>query len=212
LVARICQLVFLWLVFGAWTTIGINFRASSGYVSDGANETYCLGQSTDAYPTVRGGATFGWGASYDNGRDRDNAVDRRLAGVNYRANDGGQSTFTLDLPATGTYTVCLALGDATNSTGYNYAEVLDNVTSKFVVDDTDGTAIANYDDANGTNHTAAAWPGSQTCRSVTFASTTFNLKLGSPTVQSGSSLLAHISVSQASTSNPFSVLQALGAL
>ncbi len=186
--------LFLVTNANAWTEIGINFRASSGYVTDGTDETYCLGQSTDAYPTTRGGATFGWGAAYDNGRDRDNALDRRLAGINYHANDGNQSTFTLDLPSAGDYTICLAVGDGTNSSGYQYVQVLDNVTSKIVVDDTDGTASANFDDATGTNHTAANWPSSQTCTTVTFASTTLNLKLGSPSAQAGSSAIAHLKV------------------
>lgn len=89
------------------SSIGINFRATSGYVTDGAGETYCTG--FDTYPTTRGGWTFGWESSTANGLDRNAGGDARLAGICYVLSNA--PTFRLDLPATGSYNVRAALGD-----------------------------------------------------------------------------------------------------
>ena len=176
--------------------VGINFRATSGFVTDGANETYCLGDS-DAYPITRGGVTFGWDGSYDLGRDRDAAIDRRLAGVNQKNNNGVKATFRLDLPATGNYTIRLALGDTSNDQGDLRCEVLDDTTSKFTVADADGTLQDHYDDAAGTDRTEAAWPGSNTAQTgVNFATTILKVKLGTSASSVGSSCITHLYVEQ----------------
>ena len=44
-------------------------------------------------------------------RDRSTTVDPRLAGINYAFN-GTPATFSVDLPASGTYNLSLAMGDA----------------------------------------------------------------------------------------------------
>lgn len=177
-----------------WTEAGFNFRDTSGFVTDGAGETYVLG-NPDAYPVTRGGFTFGWSTTVaDMSRDRDNSVDRRLAGVNKATNDGTQAVFQVDLSATGTYVVCIAVGDAVFDSGYEYFKVLDNSTVKFTVDDTDGLLAPNFDDANGTEWSASAWPASNTCQTITFASTTFKLVIGSPGAQAGSTEIAHVRI------------------
>jgi hypothetical protein len=150
--------------------IGINFRGTSGYVADGANETYCL---ADAYPTTRDGATFGW-LSAVSATDRNNALDRRLAGINF--NGAGPDDFRLDLPSTGAITIHVALGDAGASHTDNKVEIFDNVTSKFAI----GPHPTNGDvaiwDAADVELTAAAWPGSEAGRNETFATTTLILR------------------------------------
>ena len=55
---------------------------------------------------------FGWtNVTLVQARDRNNQIDPRLAGMNF-ANNGSPATFYVDLPASGTYNVSLALGDA----------------------------------------------------------------------------------------------------
>ena len=154
------------------------------------------GVQTCALPDL--GFTFGWvtTAPPDGTRDRDNALDRRLAGVAQVENTGTQYTFQLDLPSTGASTVRLALGDAGGGQGYQAVQVLDNATAFITITDTDGTTGSEYDDAAGTNRTAAAWPGSNTSVARTFGSTQLKVVLGSAAIQAGSSTLAHLFVSQ----------------
>lgn len=172
--------------------IGINFRATSGYVTDGTDETYCIG---DNYPTTRGGATFGWTSALSDGtRDRNSGIDRRLAGFNSQANNGTQKTFQLDLPQAGDYTIGLAIGEDSFDQIYQYVQVKDNTTTLFTIDDTNGTTAGHFLDANGTDHLTANWPSSQTTRSVTMSSTTLNVIIGSPTSQTNQSTIAHLFV------------------
>lgn len=204
---RFLVLLFCWLSLGAWTELGFNFRDSSGYVTDDPSETYVLGETTS---TTRGGATFQWDSCPDCRRNRDSGVDRRLAGVNQRSNVGTQITWTLTIDP-GTYTVCLALGDATNDQAYQRVDIYDDASLLFSVVDTDGTTAANFDDANGTNRSAAAWPGSHACKTgQVFASTSMKLKLGSTTAQSASSTIAHFYMGLEGASDNLPILQAIG--
>lgn len=190
-------LVLLPTLAHAWTTAEFNFRATSGYVADGTDETYVTG---DTYPTTRATFTFGWTTSLSDGtRDRDNSVDRRLAGVNKTANTS-QKDFKVDLPATGNYTICLALGDATNdyTTGPQYVQILDNTTPLFTINDTGGTVGGHFDDATGVDRTSAAWPGSNACRVETFTTTTLILRLGDGSGADQSSI-AHLSITAGGT-------------
>lgn len=184
-------------------SVGINFRATSGYVTDGAGETYCLGQN-DIYPTTRGGYTFGWDsdALITGQLNRDNAIDVRLAGINYRSNDGTQTTFRLNFGTSGSKNVRIALGDAGGAQGYQYLRVLDSdgTTVLLTIDDTNGTASANFDDATpgaGTSYSAANWPGSNSPQAITLSGTAVYVKIGSPTSQSGSTTLAHFYIEDA---------------
>lgn len=90
---------------------GVAFRQSGPYVTDGANDTFSLGE---AFPIAR--APFeelGWNAnSSADTRNRSNAVDPRLAGVIFALNSGPLKTFTLKLKdGPGTYRVRSAIGD-----------------------------------------------------------------------------------------------------
>ena len=87
-----------------------DFRNTSTYVTDPPGDTYVL--PTTKYPTTVNGATFGWTTpALVGGRDRSTTVDPRLAGMDY-ANNGSPATFYVDLPAPGTYSLSLAMGDA----------------------------------------------------------------------------------------------------
>lgn len=173
---------------------GFNFRATAGYVTDGGGETYCLGEP-EAYPTTRSGSTFGWSGlvSGDAEVNRNAGNDRRLAGINYKANDGTQATFRLDLPAPGTYRIRLALGD-TVLQGDQYVQIRDGGSAVLTINDTTGTAAGTWDDATGTAYNNANWPGSNTSVNVAFTGTILNMVIGTPTAQSDSSTIAHLFV------------------
>jgi len=181
--------------------IGLNFRSTSTFVTDGANETYVL--FADNYPTTRGGATFGWSAGFLTGAaDRDAGADRRLAGINYKGQSGAsQSTFRLDLPNVGMYRISLALGD-TGAQAYQYAQLKDGATIITTIDDPGGTVAGHYDDANGIDWSAAAWPGSNTVFTYTFNGTVAFIIIGAPDVQSGFSTLAHVALQEVSLAIP----------
>lgn len=178
----------------AWTEIGINFRDSGGFVTDGANETYCT--DADTFPTTRGGADFGWGSALsDGGRDRDSGVDRRFAGMNYTANTS-QATFTLTLPSAGSYTVCVALGDeGGDHVNQYYWRLLDNATVLTTVSDADGTEFGKYDDATGVERTTANWVANNVCVTHTFATTSLKFLLGDGS-SGGITPIAHMKVTQ----------------
>ena len=179
----------------AWDK-GFNFRATDTFVTDGTDETYVRGYS-DEYPITRNGATFGWGATPDVFQaNRDSTVDRRLAGINYLSNDGVKGTFRVDLTATGDYTLRFALGDTASGQQYQYAQFRDNTTAFATIDDTNGTAVDNYDDATGVNRTEANWPSQNATLSRTFASTILNVIMGPPSAQLNSTTFAHLFVSQ----------------
>ena len=80
------------------SVVGINFRATAGFVTDGAGETYSLGE---AYPVTRGGQTFGFDANITaDARDRGGTSVNKLAGKVAAPS----RTFRWDLPSTGSHT------------------------------------------------------------------------------------------------------------
>ena len=169
---------------------GFNFRATSGFVVDGAGETYDLGL---VYPVTRGGFTFGWDTDISAwARDRDNGVDRRLAGcAGWPNGTGTQKTWQLDLPATGTYNLRLALGDTGSAQYDQYLKILDNTTTLLTIDDVGGTEQDHFDDATGVDRAEADWPGANAASEQTFSSTTLKIVIGTPTVADNTSTPAH---------------------
>lgn len=159
--------------------VGINFRATAGFVTDGAGETYCI---NDSYPTTRGGATFGWDTGISI-RDRDAGADRRLAGLN--RGDAGGETFRLDLPAVGTYDVHVALGDASFSVGTGF-DLKDGTT---VFASVTGVTSGGGAFKDGTNTERATWPTQEVAVTRTFTSTILRI-----TVTSAVSGIAHVRV------------------
>lgn len=95
------------------TIAKLNFRLTSGYVTDGAGETYVLG--TDAHPTTRGGVTFGYvdvGGGAPVAGDRSTSYGSRFAGrINYKRDS---NTFRVDL-ANGAYDLRASMGAVTAS-------------------------------------------------------------------------------------------------
>lgn len=204
-------LLLLCILFSlcGWTEKGFNFRSTSGYVSDGAGETYVLGETSS---TTRDGATWIWSACADCKRDRDSGIDRRLAGFNGKTNDGTQSSWTLTLSQTGTYTVCIAMGDASFDQIYQRADIYDDSTLKFSIVDTNGTTGGSFTDTTGTTYSAATFFANWTCQTgVEFASTTFKIMLGATSAQANQSTLSHVYIElEADAVNAFPTLEALG--
>lgn len=166
---------------------GINFRASSAYVTDGTGETYSLGE---AYPTTRGGLTFGWSANRTGtARDRGNSgYDRRLAGTVFSANST-PTDFRIDLPSTGTAQIRLAIGDLASSQ-LNRLQLLDGATVFATL--SGDTTSTQFIDATGVIRTDVQWPANNVALSHTFTTTTFIVRVGDG-VTSANSAIAHAS-------------------
>lgn len=176
---------------------GLNFRRSSGYVTDPAGTTYV--QDNDDYPTSRGGWTFGYTNDLptDNDRDRDSGIDARLAGVHFYTNNdtgGSAKSFRIDLDNTGNHDVHIASGDAT-AAQTQYWHVKDNTTS--LIDETDGTSTpsADWEDATGTVRTSASdWVTNETAETHNFSSTIFVLEIGGDHSSATNTTISHVRV------------------
>lgn len=190
------------------TVSGINFRGSSGFVTDPANCTYC---AIDMYPTTRGGVTFGWlSVSNVAAADRSAAVDARLAGINYVSNSSASPmTCRVDLPSAGTYAINLAIGDQAAASHPQYVQLKDGATSLFTMSGV--TSAGNsFRDASGAQWSAAAWPGSNVSATITMAGTNLSIIVGSATSQSDASVLAHIFWALAASGPPLFLSESLG--
>jgi hypothetical protein len=176
-------------------TYGFNFRQSSGFVTDGANDTYVT--AGDNYPVTRNGITFGWSVALGQDRDRNSGVDARLAGVSY-PDSGGTATFRVDLPATGTYLVTLALGDEAFANGSGAAvTVKDNATDVITLTGLTPGAAEFYD-ATGVKRTSVAdWVSNNAASSETFASTTLLVVLNPGSAVATTTPIAHLSITDA---------------
>lgn len=185
-----------------------NFRQTSGYCTDGTDETYVIG---DSYPTTRNSVTFGWTTVYgDRLRNRDATKCSRHAGVNLTDN-GSVQTFRVDLPSTGTYRIRVAYGSATTGDTHYY-KIRDDSTALRTC--TAVTTTANqYGDANCTVRTSHTdWDSNNTAYEGSFSSQILIIQSAPDSALGGSSQLAHVSVEQVSTTSYLPVLQAIGAI
>ena len=173
---------------------GFNFRASSGYVTDGANTTYSIGE---VYPITRNSVTFGWDIDRtDSSRDRTTGNDARLAGIVFAANTSGSQThnFRVDLAATGTCTIRLGAGDGGTNQRVDL-ELLDNTTVFATVANNIAVGSNSFLDATGTSYSAANWPGSNSTISHTFTSTILFVRLAGLSATTDSSVIAPLFLS-----------------
>lgn len=172
----VCLLGFGTEALGA--SYGWNFRSTQPFVTDPAGSTYVIdvgGGFASQYPTTRNGITFGWTVQPGNLRDRNAALDPRLAGIHFSTS--GSGTFRVDLPNTGTWTVDLALGDPGGGATALQSTIYDNVTARTTIGPID-TSSGQFVDAAGTTHaSAAAWVASHQTINVNFTTTTFFITL-----------------------------------
>jgi uncharacterized membrane protein len=157
--------------------IGFDFRASSNYVTDPPGDTYVL--SSTAYPTTFNGTNYGWvDTTKVQGRDRSTQVDPRLAGMNYAMN-GHPGTFYVDLPASGTYSLSLAMGDE----GYPACSVECQIQfldgSTVVANITGGPINLGYFyDAQDNLWSAANWPSHNLTQQVAISGSRLTVVVG----------------------------------
>jgi hypothetical protein len=101
-VLSFCKLASILLLFtsldaAAQWQQGFDFRNTADFVRDPPSATCVL--PTTAHPTTMNGVTYGWVNNTPvQGRDRDDSLDPRLAGINFVSN-GSQATFCVDLPS-----------------------------------------------------------------------------------------------------------------
>lgn len=170
---------------------GFNFRLSSGYVTDGTDQTYVL--PTDAYPVTRNGVTFGWDVAPGAGfaADRSTGVDVRLAGVAFQ--NGVNTKFRVDLPDTGQYVTHLAVGDVSGGgLGTQVVEVLDNATSRFSLTGRTYNVANQFYDATDVARTEATWPGNEVGHTDHFDSVIHNTYITDTSYW----VIAHLSITK----------------
>ena len=173
-------------------TLGINFRATAGFVTDLHGEAAALPNSR--YPTTRGGLTFGWTAGAPDSRDRDATTDPRLAGFAFVSNEKAPATFTLDLPAPGAYEIAIAMGDPENdqcSLGCKL-EIRDGDKTLFVL--TPKGTKKGFVDAQGHDWTPEQWPAKNQPRRVTFTGKQLVMVLGAANGKSEYTPVTHLAV------------------
>jgi hypothetical protein len=174
--------------------VGFDFRATQAYVTDPASDTYVLGAGT-RYPTLRNGISFGWTTAAASTRDRSTSVDKRLAGVNFVAGNVAPGVFQIDLPGPGTYTITLAMGDATSQQANCKVEFKDGGTSLFTVS-ASSLVAGSFADSNGHIWSSAQWPASNTTRQVTVTGSSLTMYVGANNGNSGATTVAFVGVSQ----------------
>lgn len=192
--------LFPFLLHAQWK-VGLNFRATSGYVTDGADEVYVLGETVSTTRKTLNGneITFQW--DMVSTADRSTSYDVRLAGLNFQSNNGTQRTLTITLPAAGTYNIRLSMGDALANQANQWLRVLDNASTLFTIDKhgVAHTGAAYFWDAAGTDRSAAAWPGSNTSVQHAFATTTCKVVIGDTVSSYDSTTLTHFYLEQVVT-------------
>ena len=190
----------------SWTVEkGWNFRDTSGYVTDGANETY-VRMEQDTYPITRsvGGdsVTFGWESTITGAsRDRNSSNPARLAGINFLRHEEAPAelVFRIDLPATGIYRIRAALGDYSFAqTGY--AEVRD--TNSLLLSVGADAALGGADhylDIRGTEfNSAALWVSGNDTSDLTFGTTILRFAILKPALDG--SVITHLGVQSLASS------------
>jgi hypothetical protein len=192
--------------------IGWDCRESAGYITDPSYGVPCLAETyphtytnTDGYSTNAGWDTAPGPQNLAAGNDP------RIAGSNYKANDGNPIIFTVDLasgsaPGAGDYMVDLAVGDATAERRAGF-KVLDNGTTK--LDGTNGgsgytTAAGHFIDATLADVAASTtWTGTPV--SIIFGTTTAQFGMGY--ISGGNySLLAHFRLTLEEAPPPMDLL------
>ncbi len=181
--------------------LGINFRTTSGFVTDSAGQTYCI---DDAYPTTRGGFTFGIVSGGGNTRDRNSGSDVRLAGIQFTGNASGgtPAVFRLDLPSSGSYDIYAAFGDFNNGQHID-AEIGDNGSYTTIASNVNTVGGQEFVDATGTLRTSVSdWVSNNAKLTKAFSSTVLQIRLGGLSANTDSSCIAHLRVVSVGGSSP----------
>lgn len=155
---------------------GIDFRGSSGYVTDPTNCIYEIfdpaSGGTPQFPRITPqGNNVGWefGNTVHSTRDRNAGGDARLAGTH-----GANNDYRFDLPSAGNYNVYIAAGEATYSASTSVTLKDDTTTLSVLCSGSTGAGNSFRDAANNVR-TAANWVATSanggTAYAATFATT-----------------------------------------
>lgn len=160
---------------------GIDFRATSGFVTDPANCDYEIGTTANYPRTTAQGNSVGWEDAPGGTRNRNAAVDARVAGLHFNGTSILVATrYRIDLPSAGNYKFRAAAGDTSNPSTVEL-ELFDDVTSlgNLVTRHTAITSGSFYDATDVQRANAADWVTNNALSpSYTFASTICRVKLG----------------------------------
>jgi hypothetical protein len=166
---------------------GINFRSSSGFVTDGTNEYGETAQNVSYPTTTPQGNNVGW-ESFQSGfaigvRDRDATNDRRLAGVHFSSTGAAYGiTYRIDLPASGSYNIRGAFGDESNFDAGVQLELFDGSTSLGVLASNTAVPSGHWLDATGTDRSPDTdWAANNVAVNKTFATSILRFLLGTST-------------------------------
>lgn len=174
---------------------GIDFRSSSGFVTDPSGCDAETGTTANYPRTSAQGNTVGWEQAPSGTRNRSASVDARLAGIAFNSSSSTEIKYRLDVP-NGTYTLTLALGDAT-TTQRTTCHVYDGATVLATIGPT-ATTGGQFIDASGVVRTSASdWVTNEVTISVTI--TTGILRVGILQGGSASGVIAHLKAVQAAT-------------
>jgi hypothetical protein len=175
---------------------GIDFRNTTGFVTDPTNCDPEIGTTANYPRTTAQGNSVGWeDAIGANTRNRSTGVDARLAGLAFATNSGGNKRYRIDLP-NGTYNLSLAFGDATTSGARISCQIFDGATLLASFSDVSSGA-GQWVDATGTVRTSSAdWVSNNQSISITITSGILRVKIGTGTL-SGNTTMSHIFVDHA---------------
>ena len=195
--------VTLMVISSVWQQ-GFDFRGSANFVTDPPGATGVI--SSTIFPTVGGLTTYGWSYTANFWAiNRNSSIDPRLAGTNYTSN-GTPGQFYVDLPAPGTYSLSLAMGDD----GYPPCSVqcevqfLDGSTVLATV--TGGPINLGYFyDAQGNVWSAAQWPANNVSQQVTLVGTQLTVQVGSNNYTGDYTSIAYLGVTQVSAGPTFAL-------
>lgn len=161
---------------------GFAFRATAGFVTDAANDTYVV---ADAYPTTRNGVTFGYVGSMTGISFIDNSttVDPRLAGKNEVGNAAFIfPDFRIDLEGADQYDIRLANGSLTYGQFEQYVQIRDGTTTPVLTLNNAARpqTAGDFFDAANVKLNQTTWPGSNAAVRVTFTGAVAHLRYGFP--------------------------------
>lgn len=174
---------------------GLNFRATSGFVTDISPATFQVTGSINYPFTSPQGNAIGVETISGSGigtRDRNASLDARLAGINFQNNDGSSfAVYRIALPLAGTYNIRLAAGDASGQA--NVSILLKDSATTFATITGTTSAANRWFDATNVERTNITWPTSNVILSRTFTSTIFRIQVG-PLSAAFSNTIAHVSI------------------
>lgn len=178
---------------------GINFRATSGYVTDPTGITNEVSRVVNYPRTTPQGNNVGWETLVGtlDTRNRTTSVDPRLAGVEFlNAGAGNSAVYRIDLPSSGSYNIRAAFGDIFFSVVIE-AVLQDGDTDVATLISYKGTGAAgNFYDATDTLRTGESdWVNNNAALTQSFSTSILRVRI--PGTSGAAKSIAHFYVEAA---------------